>query len=50
MRSAAPFPTPDHARARIWAGGADDEAVRITDSAGGFDFQIASKEIARLFA
>jgi hypothetical protein len=35
-------------RARIWAGGADDEAVRITDSACGFDFQIASKEIARL--
>jgi len=25
-------------RAQIWAGGADDEAVRITDSASGFDF------------
>jgi hypothetical protein len=33
-------------RARIWAGGAHDEAVRITDSAGRFDFQIASQEIA----
>jgi hypothetical protein len=37
-------------RACIWARGADDEAIRITDSAGGFDFQIeiASKEIAGL--
>lgn len=32
----------------VFGPGEHDEAVRITDSAGRFDFQIASKEIAGL--